>query len=144
MAGRRTGLALLRAVLLVTGLALAPAHAQPSLEGTAAEPIFRQLEAFRNNDYDAAYAFASAQIRGLFDRGAFEQMVRRGYPEIAESTGARIADTQLAPDGHAYIRLKIRGANGQHVEAVYEMVREDGAWKINGVVARPADPGEEA
>jgi hypothetical protein len=24
------------------------------------------------------------------------------------------------------------------------MVREDGAWKINGVVARPADPGEEA
>jgi ABC-type transporter MlaC component len=130
-------------VLLVVALALAPAHAQPSLEGTAAEPIFSQLEAFRRNDYDAAYAFASAEIRHLFDRGAFEQMVKRGYPEIAESTRAHVADTQIAPDGHVYIRLKIRGANGRHVEAVYEMVREAGGWKINGVVARP-DAGEEA
>jgi Domain of unknown function (DUF4864) len=141
MSGSRTGLALLGAVPLVAVLTLA--HGQPSLEGAAADPILRQLEAFRRDDYDAAYAFASAEIRTLFDRGAFERMVRRGYPEIAESVSARVADTQLAPDGHAYIRLKIRGANGQHVEAVYEMVHERGAWKINGVVARP-DPGEEA
>ncbi|MGH7334634.1 MAG: DUF4864 domain-containing protein [Candidatus Rokuibacteriota bacterium] len=133
---------LLRAVPLLAALALAPAHAQPLLERTAAEPIFWQLEAFRRNDYDAAYAFASAEIRGLFDRRAFEEMVRRGYPEIAESTRARVAGAQLAPDGHVYIRLQIRGANGQHVEAVYEMVHEGGAWRINGVVARP-DPGEE-
>jgi Domain of unknown function (DUF4864) len=142
MSRPRTRLALLRAIPFIAALALTPAHAQPSLEGTAAEPIFWQLEAFRRNDYDAAYAFASAEIRRLFDRRAFEQMVRRGYPEIAESTRARIADSQLAPDGHAYIRLKIRGANGQHVEAVYEMIQEGRAWKINGVVARP-DPGEE-
>jgi hypothetical protein len=39
--------------------------------------------------------------------------------------------------------MKIRGANGQQVEALYDMVREEGTWKINGVVAKP-DPGEEA
>jgi hypothetical protein len=142
MSGPRTGFALLRAIPLVAALTLTPAHAQPSLETAAVEPIFRQLEAFRRNDYDAAYAVASAEIRRLFDRHAFEQMVRHGYPEIAESIRARVADTRLGPDGRAYIRLKIRGANGQHVEAVYEMVHEGGAWKINGVVARP-DPGEE-
>lgn len=91
----------------------------------------------------AAHAFASADIRRLFDRRAFEQMIRRGYSEIAESTRARVADTQFAPDGHACVCLKIRGANGQHVETVYEMVHEGAAWKINGLVARP-DPGEEA
>lgn len=142
MGDLRTGLALLRGVPLVAALTLTLAHAQPPHEATAAEPIFRQLEAFRSNDYDAAYGFASAEIHRLFDRGAFERMVRRGYPEIAESTSARVANTHRTPDGHVYIRLKIRGANGQHVEAVYEMVHEDGAWKINGVVARP-DPGEE-
>jgi hypothetical protein len=141
MRGSRTALALLGAVPLIAALTFA--HGQPSLEGAAAEPIFRQLDAFRRDDYDAAYAFASAEIRSLFDRRAFERMVRHGYPEIAEATSARVADTRLAPDGHAYIRLKIRGANGQHVEAIYEMVHEGGAWKINGVVARP-DPGEEA
>lgn len=91
MSGPHSGLALLRAVPLVAALTLTQAQGQPSLEGRAAEPIFGQLEAFRRNDYDAAYAFA----------------------------------------------------NGQHIEAVYEMVQEGGTWKINGVVARP-DPGEEA
>ncbi len=87
MSGPHSGLALLRAVPLVAALTLTQAQGQPSLEGRAAEPIFGQLEAFRRNDYDAAYALASAEIRRLFDRGAFERMVRRGYPEIAESRG---------------------------------------------------------
>jgi hypothetical protein len=138
----RAVLALLHALALATAFALSPpvARAQPAPD--AAETIFQQLDAFRRNDYDAAYAFASGQIRQLFDRRAFEQMVRRGYPEIAESTRAHVAERTLGPDGHAYLRLKIRGANGQRVEAVYEMVQEGGTWRINGVVARP-DPGEE-
>ncbi len=32
--------------------------------------------------------------------------------------------------------MKIRGANGQAVEALYEMIWEDG-WRINGVATRP-------
>ena len=65
----------------------------------AAEPVMRQLEAFRRGDFATAYSFASQEIHHLFDRSAFEQMVR----------------------------------------AIYGMVREQGDWKINGVVARP-DP----
>jgi hypothetical protein len=34
------------------------------------------------------------------------------------------------------VTVKIRGANGQTIEAVYEVVWEDG-WKINGVATRP-------
>jgi len=110
-------------------------------EQAAAASVLRQLDAFRQNDYDTAYTFASIEIHSLFTRETFERMVKSGYPEIAASTRARVASTRPEQDGRIYVVLKIRGANGSHVEAVYEMVREAGAWKINGVIARP-DPGE--
>ncbi len=143
MTARHAGLALVLAASLVTALSLATAHAQPSVDAIAADSIFQQLDAFRRNDYDAAYTFASAEIHTLFDRRSFEAMVRNGYPEIADSVRAHVADAHVGGDGHAYIRLKIRGANGKPIEALYDMVREGGAWRVNGVVARP-DPGEEA
>ncbi len=142
MSARRAGLVLLLVAPLVAAQALAPAHGQPSVEKMAAESIFKQLDAFHRNDYDAAYTFASAEIHHLYDRRTFEEMVRTGYPEIADSIRAHVAEAHVGDDGHAYIRLKIRGANGKPIEAVYDMVREGGAWKVNGVVAQP-DPGEE-
>ena len=130
--------------ILVAVVSLAPAvHAQPPDVKAAAEPALRQLDAFRRNDYDTAYTFASREIHRLFDRQAFERMVRTGYPEIADSLRAHVASTRVAPDGSVYLIIKVHGANGQHIEALYEMVREFGSYKINGVVARP-DPGEDA
>jgi len=132
---------MLRAALVLLLLA-APGLAQPAADEKAAgELVLRQLEAFRRNDYDTAYGFASTEIKSLFTRQSFERMVRTGYPEIADSTRARIAGASKEAD-RVYVVVKIRGTNGTHIEAVYEMVREAGAWKINGVVAR-TDPGEE-
>jgi hypothetical protein len=67
-------------------------------------------------------------------------MVKNGYPEIARSTFATVAGSTVAPNGHAYLSIKIRGANGNSIEALYELVLENGQWKINGVSAKP-DPG---
>jgi len=103
---------------------------------TAAEPVVKQLEAFRRDDYDTAFTFASTEIQAQFDRQSFEVMVRRGYPEIARSTFAAVVKTELVPEGSAYVTVKIRGANGQSIEALYELVWQDG-WRINGVVTRP-------
>ena len=138
---RRTRGAWLAAMPIAAILLAAPALAQERSElRDAEEPVMRQLEAFRRDDYDTAYGFASASIRELFDRQAFERMVRRGYPAIARSAFAVITERTLASDGHAYLRLKIAGADGSSIDAVYEMVYEDGRWRINGVVAGPA-PG---
>ncbi len=102
-------------VAAITALLVSAAVAQPAADGTAAaDPALRQLD-----------------------------VVKSGYPEIAHSARARVVSTRVTPEGTVYLVLKIRGANGQHVEALYEMVLEAGGWKINGVVARP-DPGEEA
>jgi len=106
----------------------------------AAEPVVKQIEAFRRGDFDTAFTFASGMIQAQFDRPAFETMVRRGYPEIARSTFAAVTKTELESPGLAYVTVKIRGANGQAIEALYEMIWEDG-WRINGVATRPDAAG---
>ena len=125
--------------LLLLPLAAGAAWAQAEKESTraAAEPVVRQLEAFRREDYNTAYSFASERIRLQFDRLRFEIMVKSGYPEIAQSTLADVLDTELQPGGRAYVSVRIVGANGQIVDALYELVWE-GAWRINGVATRPA------
>jgi hypothetical protein len=117
--------------------AAAWAQAEKSSATAAAEPVMRQLEAFRRDDYDAAYAFASQEIQLRFDRPRFEVMVRTGYPEIARSTVADVIGTELQPGGVAYVTVRVHGANGQTVEARYELVWQ-GAWRINAVATRPA------
>ena len=69
---RRASL-LAAAVLLLTATASAQSD-----EKAAAEPVLKQLDAFRHNDYDTAYGFASAEIRQQFDRPAFERMCAAG------------------------------------------------------------------
>jgi len=123
--------------LLTLGVCdLARAQADRNDPKTAAVTVVKQLEAFRRNDFDTAFTFASVMIHAQFDRQNFETMVRRGYPEIAHSTFASVVKTELESDGVAYVTVKIRGSNGQNIEALYEMVWEDD-WKINGVATRP-------
>jgi hypothetical protein len=125
--------------LLLFALPAAAQTAGPAPK-EATEPVMMQLEAFRRGDFERAYAFASAGIQEQFDRPAFEEMVKGGYPEIARSTSATVVSSILTADGHAYVAVKVRGANGNNIEAYYELVLESGQWKINGVAAKP-DPG---
>jgi hypothetical protein len=136
---RARGLVVALAILAVAPvLGAGPARAQHDLKA-AADTILGQLEAFRRGDYDAAYTFASESIRQLFDRESFERMVKTGYPEIARSAGATVNQATIAPNGRVYLIMKIRGANGGRIEAIYELVWEGDRWKIAGVAARPDD-----
>ena len=129
----------MKRIVLGLALALLPlcASAGPQTDAKAAtEPVVLQLEAFRRDDFDTAFTFASGAIRAQFDRPSFETMVRRGYPEIARSSFAAVVKTELPSEGVAYVTVKIRGANGQSIEALYEVTWEDD-WKISGVVTRP-------
>ena len=125
---------------LVVALLLAPASApaQPDPDAEAAgRVVVQQLEAFRRDDFVAAFGFASEEIHQLFDVTRFEAMVRSGYPEIARSASAFVDHATRGPGGRLYLLVRVRGANGQSIEAVYEMVRENGQWRINGVVTQP-------
>jgi Domain of unknown function (DUF4864) len=134
---RRQGLMLLTLVFALNAADGAAGQGSASTQA-ATNTVLEQLAAFRRDDFDAAYGFASTTIKQMFDRASFEIMVRGGYPEIARSQSASITDFRLAPTGSAYLILLIVGGSGRSIEAIYELVWEDGAWKINGVVTRPA------
>jgi len=134
LSGRRSLAGLVCAAALVVGVAEAQLPGEVSAASTT---VMRQLEAFRRGDFDAAYGFASTSIKEIFDRPTFEIMVRRGYPEIAQSTSAVVTGGDVGADGHVHVRLTIHGANGRSVDAVYDMVQEGSDWRIDGVAAKP-------
>jgi len=133
---RRLTLGLIGGLTLLGFAGAAHAQAARTDPKTAAVPVMKQLEAFRRDDFDTAFTFASGAIRAQFDRPGFETMVRRGYPEIARSSFAAVVKTERPSESVAYVTVKIRGANGQSIEALYELTWEDD-WKISGVVTRP-------
>ena len=104
----------------------------------AVDTVLAQIDAFKRADFTAAYRFASSTIKQQFDREAFERMVRGGYPEIAAPTEARVLGQGAASAGREYVVLRVQGKSGTAVEALYELVQEDGDWKIDAVVTRPA------
>jgi len=118
------------------------AQRDPDVED-AGRIVMQQLEAFRRDDFETAFTFASRTIHDMFDTARFEAMVRGGYPEIARSVSASIDGSKRGDAGELYLFVRVRGVNGRAVEAVYELVNESGRWRINGVVTRP-DTSEKA
>jgi hypothetical protein len=40
---------------------------------------------------------------------------------------------------HGLVEVRVDGANGETVDALYELVDEQGSWRIEGVLTRPVD-----
>jgi len=112
------------------------AHAQ---EPTAADRtairdvIQQQIEAFRRDDGEAAFGFASPNIRGMFGApDVFMDMVRSGYrPVYRPKTFAFGALVTL--DGKPTQKVDVIGPDGRPVVAFYVMTQlPDGSWRIDG------------
>jgi hypothetical protein len=136
----------MRFLTLVALLWLASAAgAQPSeAERQAAamtQTVLQQLEAFRRGDWIAAYGFASSTIQSRFTAEAFREMVTRGYAPIARPLQSRVLATRAIDPQHGLVEIRVEGQNGETVDALYELVEEQGAWKINGVIAQPVPHG---
>ena len=95
--------------------------------------ISSQLEAFRADNYDAAYVFADLAIRRLYPVQMFERMVKRGYPMIAHSVSASFG-LSLDNGDEATINVRITGPDHQAETYQYQLRLEGVNWKIMGVV----------
>jgi len=114
--------------------------AEPELRPSAARErqevrrvVEAQLVAWREEDFPRAYALAASALRAQFSLPAFIAMVRKGYPEIAFNTRAEmgpVVDNGTA----ARISVRVFGREGQAANVRYLLIREDGAWRISGVV----------
>ena len=102
---------------------------EPGIEGT----ISNQIEAFRADDFDTAFTFASPMIQGMFGSpDNFGQRVRNGYPMVWRPDEFRFLELREIA-GNLWQKVFIRDGAGTIHILDYQMIRGEGGWRINGV-----------
>jgi len=98
------------------------------------EIISAQLAAFKRDDGEEAFSYASPTIRKIFGNIAnFMEMVRSSYYPVYRSVTVSFGDI-LDVRGEPVQRVHITGEDGSTMVAAYVMQRQpDGVWKVNGV-----------
>ena len=125
--------AFLAVIALLACLSAPAAHAgeadRPAIQGV----ITQQLDAFRRNDADAAYALASPGIQAAFgDPVSFLAMVAHGYLPVYRPRSAEFS-TYTEEDGMPVQLVEMIGPDGLAYTARYTMERQpDGSWRISG------------
>ena len=122
---------------LLLGLAVTAAAQEPPLstaDRAAIQQIIQaQVDAFRRDDGDAAFGYASPTIQGMFGRSdVFMDMVRQGYQPVYRP---RVFDFREIVDLHGQPAQKVHvvGPDGRPVTAIYPMTQlPDGSWRIDG------------
>lgn len=96
--------------------------------------IQNQLKAFKEEDYTAAYTYASRQIHRQLSLERFERMVRSGYPQIARSERVSLGPVAFSDERRGTAQVTITGSDHTTIIAEYQMTLEEEAWKIDGVI----------
>lgn len=97
--------------------------------------VTRQIEAFKRDDGEAAFAFASPHIQEQFgDPGRFLDMVRRAYPAVHRPRSVDFSEL-LVGAGTIVQQVELVGPDGQAELALYSMQRDTtGRWRIDGCI----------
>lgn len=95
--------------------------------------IQAQVDAFRRDDGDAAFALASPGIQRMFGTAeVFMDMVRQGYQPVYRPRRFDF-DGVVTLGGQPAQRVNVVGPDGRQVIAVYPMKRlPNGTWRIDG------------
>lgn len=132
---------------LLALLAAAPALAQtpsnlPAPEKRAIRTVIEgQINAFRSDDGERAFGFASPNIRGIFRTADnFMAMVRNGYQPVYRPRTVRFGDL-VEDEGTLVQKVFVTAPDGSEVLALYVMERQgDGTWRVNGcMLTKPDD-----
>jgi len=126
------------------GTGATPAAAQALPDGAQRQAIVdvigAQLDAFRRDDFVAAYGFASPTIQRLFPSPErFAAMVTGAYRPVYRPRQVQFLD-MIVERGQPTQRVRLVGPDGTPVIAHYIMERQpDGTWKIDGVILHEAE-----
>jgi len=132
----------MKALVLVLLLSFSPVFTaaqelpDPAIEGV----ISQQFEAFKRDDFAAAFGFASPVIKGIFQTPErFGAMVRGGFPMVWRPKSVRFLELRVI-DGRIVQLVQVTDLAGETYHFAYEMVETSEGWQINGVTPVPA-PG---
>jgi|SRR5579872_4927478 len=113
----------------------APATMQDSERAAIRGVIEGQIGAFRHDDDEAAFSFASPNIQNQFgDAAHFMAMVRQGYPSVYRPRAVAFGEL-VTIDGRIVQKVELVGPDGGRSTALYFMEQEpNNTWRIDGCV----------
>lgn len=116
-------------------LLASPASAEDARRAGIIAVIGTQLNAFRNDDAETAFAIASPDIQAMFGTPAnFLRMVAESYAPVYRPQAVTFLDL-VEQDGRLVQRVLFTGPDGRQVLALYMMTRQaDGSWRIAGCI----------
>lgn len=97
--------------------------------------VNQQLSAFRADDFPRAYLINSNSVQQKFSLPQFESMVRHSYASMTVPTRVEFGAFQIN-GATAHVQVFFFRDDGAQA-FLYELVAEDGTWKIEGVEPIP-------
>jgi hypothetical protein len=126
---------ILLVAMLLTGAAAVQADdaVAPADAAAIRQVIQSQMNAFRSDDWAAAFAYASPAIQGKFQSPqVFRQMVTEAYHPVYRPRGVQFRGVQGSEFGPTQ-EVFVVGPDGLSYLAYYTMEKQpDGSWRING------------
>ncbi len=125
----------MKQVILAAAFAIftsGPASAEG--HGSAITSVIQsQIDAFLADDFATAFAFASPNIKSIFQTPErFGLMVRQGYPMVWRPADVRYLELE-DQNGMLWQKVMITDQAGAIHVLGYQMIEADGGWQINGV-----------
>ncbi len=126
-------------ICFVSALSLLPARAEDPLD-TTRTMIEAQINAFLQDDPEAAYSYAAPGIKAAYpDKNVFFAMVKKSYEPVYHPGNYAFGRSRSIDNGALiYHEVLISGRDGKDWKAIYQVARQpDGGYKINGVQILP-------
>ena len=141
---RRLATVLLVTLALLTSARLPAQDTTPGFDAadrSAVVAVIRaQMEAFRADDAERAFSYASPDIRALYgDAETFLRAVASGYRPVYRPQAVLFEDV-ISIDGQPAQRVLVQSQEGETLLAIYPMQRQpDGSWRIDGCILLATD-----
>ncbi|MEM7520609.1 MAG: DUF4864 domain-containing protein [Pseudomonadota bacterium] len=121
--------ATLAAVIISLSLSFGASAQQAEIEGT----ISSQLEAFKIDDFEQAFTYATPNLQRLFQTPQnFQRMVTSGYPMVWRYSGFEYLELE-ALGGDYLQKVQIVDDKGRQHVLLYRMQQTEQGWRIGGV-----------
>lgn len=105
-------------------------HATPPSE--LYDVVWKQLSAFRADDYPTAYQQVSMGFQEKFNIAAFTDLVHTDYPGLVRAQRLEFGAVQFE-GRYAQVPAYFFLDGGEVMPCMYTLVREDDGWKIDNV-----------